>query len=278
MTTVNPSFVREVIDFAPTELARGFGFAETQEEGTAALFNMLERNRCAYLADEVGMGKTYVALGVMALTRYFNPHARIVVIAPRENIQRKWIKELKNFVRLNWQLTGNRVKSLQGEPAWAPVYCNSLVDFVNEAMLNADRDFFLRMTSFSLAVKDPDRRQLLREQLLERVSWLPSGTLSATTPEAFRDAYGCAINAAMPQVDLLVVDESHNLKHGFGPRVSNRNRVMGFAFGHPEGETYGYSWYGHKAKRVLLLSATPFEDDQTSLHRNTRQRGLEPRN
>ncbi len=267
MTTVNPSFVREVIDFAPTELARGFGFAETQEEGTAALFNMLERNRCAYLADEVGMGKTYVALGVRALTRYFNPHARIVVIAPRENIQRKWIKELKNFVRLNWQLTGNRVKSLQGEPAWAPVYCNSLVDFVNEAMLNADRDFFLRMTSFSLAVKDPDRRQLLREQLLERVSWLPSGTLSATTPEAFRDAYGCAINAAMPQVDLLVVDESHNLKHGFGPRVSNRNRVMGFAFGHPEGETYGYSWYGHKAKRVLLLSATPFEDDYGAIQR-----------
>ena len=83
MNTVTPSFVREVIDFAPTELARGFGFAEQQLEGTTALFNMLQRNRCAYLADEVGMGKTYVALGVMALTRYFDPHARIVVIAPR---------------------------------------------------------------------------------------------------------------------------------------------------------------------------------------------------
>ena len=184
MSTVSPSFVKEVIDFAPTKMARGFGFAELQVEGTAALFNMLERNRCAYLADEVGTGKTYVALGVMALTRYFNPHARIVVIAPRENIQLKWIKELKNFVRLNWQLTGNRVKSLQGEPAWAPVYCNSLVDFAAEALLDADRDFFLRMTSFSLAVKNPDRRQLLRQKLCERVSWLPSGTLSATTPEA----------------------------------------------------------------------------------------------
>ena len=267
MSTVSPSFVKEVIDFAPTKMARGFGFAELQVEGTAALFNMLERNRCAYLADEVGMGKTYVALGVMALTRYFNPHARIVVIAPRENIQRKWIKELKNFVRLNWRLTGNRVKSLQGEPAWAPVYCNSLVDFAAEALLDADRDFFLRMTSFSLAVKDPDRRQLLRQRLRERVSWLPPGTLSATTPEAFRDAYGCAINAAMPQVDLLVIDESHNLKHGFGPNVSNRNRVMGFAFGHPEGETNGYSWYHHKAKRVLLLSATPFEDDYAAIQR-----------
>ena len=267
MTTVTPSFVKELIDFAPTEQVRGFGFSEQQQHGTAALFNMLERNRCAYLADEVGMGKTYVALGVMALTRYFNPHARIVVIAPRENIQRKWIKELKNFVRLNWQLTGNRVKSLQGEPAWEPVYCNSLVDFVAEALLNADRDFFLRMTSFSIAVKDLDNRQRLRRQLQERVSWLPSGTLSAKTPEAFRDAYGCAINAAMPAVDLLVIDEGHNLKHGFGLNVSNRNRVMGFAFGHPAGKTAGYSWYHHKPKRVLLLSATPFEDDYAAIQR-----------
>ena len=267
MTTVTPSFVREVIDFAPTEQIRGFGFAKLQQHGTTALFNMLERNRCAYLADEVGMGKTYVALGVMALTRYFNPHARIVVIAPRENIQRKWIKELKNFVRLNWQLTGNRVKSLQGEPAWDPVYCNSLVDFVAEALLNADRDFFLRMTSFSIAVKAPDSRRRLRRQLQERVSWLPSGTLSARTPEAFRDAYGCAINAAMPAVDLLVIDEGHNLKHGFGLSVSNRNRVMGFAFGHPEGKTNGCSWYRHKAKRVLFLSATPFEDDYAAIQR-----------
>ena len=267
MNTVTPAFVRQVIDFAPTELARGFGFAEQQLRGTTALFNMLQQNRCAYLADEVGMGKTYVALGVMALTRYFNPHARIVVVAPRENIQRKWIKELKNFVRLNWQLTGNRVKSLQGEPAWEPVYCPSLVDFVGEALLNADRDFFLRMTSFSISVKGLESRRRLRRHLLERVPWLPPRILSAKTPEAFRDAYGYAINAAVPQVDLLVIDEGHNLKHGFGPNVSNRNRVMGFAFGHPEGKTDEHPWYQQKAQRVLLLSATPFEDDYAAIQR-----------
>ena len=57
MSTVTPSFISEVIDFAPTELARRLGFAEQQLHGTAALFNMLERNKCAYLADEVGMGR-----------------------------------------------------------------------------------------------------------------------------------------------------------------------------------------------------------------------------
>ena len=267
MTTVTPSFVQELIDFAPTPLAKEFGFAEQQLEGTVALFNMLQRNRCAYLADEVGMGKTYVALGVMGLTRYFNPHARIAVVAPRENIQRKWIKELKNFVRLNWRLTGNRVKSLQGEPAWEPVYCNSLIDFVGEAQRNVDRDFFLRMTSFSLAVKVPERRSRLRKHLLERVRWLPRRILSAETPEAFRDAYGCAINAAVPPIDLLVIDEGHNLKHGFGPNVSTRNRVMGLAFGHPDGDADEHPWYRHKPARVLLLSATPFEDEYAAIQR-----------
>ena len=267
MSRVTPSFVRELIDFAPTELARGLGFAEQQLEGTTALFNMLERNRCAYLADEVGMGKTYVALGVMALTRYLNPHARIVVIAPRENIQRKWIKELKNFVRLNWRLTGNRVKSLQGQPAWAPLYCHSLVEFAKEVFLNADRDFFLRMPSFSLSLKDPENRRRLRRRLLEQISWLPRGILSARTPEAFRDAYGSALNAVLPPIDLLVVDEAHNLKHGFGPSVSNRNRVMGLAFGHPDGRSDDYPWYRKKAQRLLLLSATPFEDDYAAIGR-----------
>ena len=274
MNTVTPSFVQELIDFAPTALAKKFGFVEKQLHGTVAIFNMLQQNRCAYLADEVGMGKTYVALGVMGLTRYFNPHARIAVVAPRENIQRKWIKELKNFVRLNWRLKGNRVKSLQGEPAWEPVYCNSLADFVGEAQLNADRDFFLRMTSFSLAVKQPERRRRLGRHLLERVRWLPPRILSVETPEGFRDAYGCSINAAMPPIDLLVIDEGHNLKHGFGRNVSTRNRIMGLAFGHPAGHVYDHPWYQHKVERVLVLSATPFEDEYAAIQRQLEVFGL----
>ena len=267
MKSVTADLVRGLIDFAPTEQARQMGFAEQQLEGTVAVYNMLERNRCAYLADEVGMGKTYVALGVMALTRYFDPHARIVVIAPRENIQRKWIKELKNFVRSNWKVVGNRVKSLQHTPAWEPVYCNSVVDFVQESLRNADRDFFLRMTSFSVATKQPEARKRLRKQLLERVPWIDSGELSARVPEAFRDGFGAALNAVFPDADLLVIDEGHNLKHGFGPRVSNRNRVMGLAFGHPEGRSDDRPWYRSRLKRVLLLSATPFEDDYGALQR-----------
>ena len=267
MKTVTPEFVGELIDFAPTEEAHSLGFAETQLEGTVALFNMLARNRCAYLADEVGMGKTYVALGVMSLVRYFDPAARIVVIAPRENIQRKWIKELQNFVRLNWKIVGNRVKSLQGGPAWEPVLCGSLLDFAHEALLHADRDFFLRMTSFSLALKDRENRRKLRRRLRALIPWADTSALSAKTPEAFRDGFGAALNAAIPEVDLLVVDEGHNLKYGFSERGSIRNRIMGLAFGHPEGGAFGGGWYGPRAKQLLLVSATPFEEDYAAIQR-----------
>ena len=41
------------------------------------------------------MGKTYVALGAFALFRHFNPGFRLLVIAPKENIQQKWTKELR---------------------------------------------------------------------------------------------------------------------------------------------------------------------------------------
>ena len=267
MKTVSPAFVNELIDFAPTEETREMGFADAQRDGTVALFNMLQRNKVAYLADEVGMGKTYVALGVMALVRYFDPHARIVVIAPRENIQRKWVKELKNFVRHNWRIVGNRVKSLQGEPAWEPVHCDTLIDFVREAMLNADRDFFLRMTSFSLALKQPESRRRLRKRLLKELRWIDRRPLAAKTPDAFRDAFGSALNAGFPDADLLVVDEAHNLKHGYTAGGSIRNRIMGLAFGHPEGRDTAGPQYRPRAKRLLLLSATPFEEDYAAIQR-----------
>ena len=265
MNTVTRTFVRQLIDFAPGDDQSLKSIAQHQLDGTVALFNMLQRNRCAYLADEVGMGKTYVALGVMSLVRYFNPRARIIVIAPRENIQRKWVKELKNFVRVNWLVTGNRVKSLQGTPAWEPVHCNNLIDFTQERLLNADRDFFLRMTSFSLALKQPQKRRQLRQALREQIPWLPR--IPAKTPERFREAFGAALNAGFPRADLLIVDEAHNLKHGFSDRGSIRNHIMGLAFGHPDGQSDERPWYKPRVDQLLLLSATPFEEDYAAIHR-----------
>ena len=267
MRRITPEFLDELINFAPSGADRDKAFGSQQRYGTVAAFNMLARNGCAYLADEVGMGKTYIALGVMSLLRYFDPHARIVVIAPRENIQRKWVKELHNFVGRNWRVHGNRVKSLQGKPVWEPVICNSLVEFAHEALVNQDRDFFLRMTSFSIRLSDSEDRKKTRSALLDAVPWLERHHVPNYSPEGFRDAFAVALNGAVSQADLVIFDEAHNLKHGFHPEGSTRNRVMGLAFGHPDGELWKQPWYTKKAKRLLFLSATPFEDDYAAIRR-----------
>ena len=258
MRPITPEFLDELIDFAPSGTDSDKAFGSQQREGTVAAFNMPGPETAARISPtRWGMGKTYIALGVMSLLRYFNPHARIIVIAPRENIQRKWVKELRNFVGRNWRVVGNRVKSLDGEPVWEPAVCASLVEFAHEALLNQDRDFFLRMTSFSIRRSDPEDRRRTRDLLLDNVRWLKPHHVPCDSPTRFIDAFAVALNGAIPEADLVIVDEAHNLKHGFGSDVSTRNRVMGLAFGRSEGNVLRRAWYTNKAKRVLLLSATP---------------------
>ena len=98
MKSISKEFATELVDFAPTEKAKKLGFGESQLHGTVSAYNMLAQNKIAYLADEVGMGKTYIALGVLGLMRHINPQARVMILAPRENIQRKWEKEFQNFI------------------------------------------------------------------------------------------------------------------------------------------------------------------------------------
>ena len=279
MKRIHVDFARELIDFSGAA-RNGAGarrraitasFAESQLHGAVASYNMLAENRVAYIADEVGMGKTYVALGVMGLVRHFRPDARMLVIAPRANIQLKWVKELRNFVRNNWRLTDNRVRSIQGTPAREPTICHSLAQFAHELTTNADRDFFLRMTSFSLALKHAESRDRYRRQLLDYVDWLPTSALSSRTQWGFRERYGRAFNALLPNIDLLVVDEAHNLRKGFGCKdernVSNRNRILGLTLGHPPAASPDSPLYRPRVKHVLCLSATPFEDDYGDIWR-----------
>ena len=154
MKTINRTFAQALIDYAPTENAQNLGFGESQLDGAVGAYNMLARNGIAYLADEVGMGKTYVALGVLGLLRHINPATSVVVIAPSENIQRKWVKELLNFVRFNWKIADNRMKGLDSQPVYDTIVCGSMDEFGTAARINDNRDTFLRMTTFSLGVKN----------------------------------------------------------------------------------------------------------------------------
>jgi hypothetical protein len=263
-----------VIDVSAAEALLDFGArigpgqrAREQLEGAVALHNVLEQRRVAYLADEVGMGKTYVALGALALFRHFNPGFRALVIAPRENIQQKWTKELRNFVANNVRYPDLRVKAVDGRPARPLVACENLIGFVREVALDPDRDFFLRLTSFSLPLAgdgeraNSDAARRLRDELRKHVPWLRDEVFDLRKSE-FKDNFARALCCALPMFDLVIVDEGHNLKHGFKENVAFRNRVLGLTFGHPDAKADPalFPGYQRRAQRVLFLSATPVEE------------------
>ncbi|MEJ7655636.1 MAG: DEAD/DEAH box helicase family protein [Thermoleophilaceae bacterium] len=242
--------------------------ATDQLEGAVALHNILDRHDVAYLADEVGMGKTYVALGVVALLRHFKPNARVLVIAPRANIQRKWTKEMQLFVKHNVRVSDLRVRMPGGTSARPLVSCERLVDLLRETTLDPDRDFFLRMSSFSLPLgQDAASRVAFRDRLKKELPWVPPDLFDLRAgADVLKDRFGQALNAALPEFDLVVIDEAHNLKHGFGPQVAARNRVIAAALGHG-GIEYDsrLPHTGPRAQKVLLLSATPIDDDYAQL-------------
>ncbi|MHC2400967.1 Rad3-related DNA helicase [Bradyrhizobium barranii subsp. barranii] len=256
---------RKILDFS-SRIGEGQR-AEEQLQGAVAVHNLLDQQGIAYLADEVGMGKTYVALGALSLFRHQNPAFRVLVIAPRENIQRKWMKEVRNFVRYNYRLSDLRMRNLNALPIRHLVRCDSLLELVRETNLNPDRDFFARLTSFSLAIggeksANPDDARRMRNGLRQYLRWVKDDVFDLRNKQTFKDNFASAVCCALPIFDLVIVDEAHNLKRGFSASVSARNRVLALAMGRNKSaaDLTLFPRYGVRAKRVLLLSATPVEE------------------
>ncbi len=238
--------------------------AEEQLQGAVAIHNLLEEHRVAYLADEVGMGKTYVALGAFALFRHFNPKFRLLVIAPKRNIQDKWIKELRNFVRNNVRFADRRVKAIHDAPARPPVLCENLIELARETTRDPDRDFFARLSSFSFGLgEDVSSWRKKRDAILEILPWLDPDLFDLRSKDRFKENFARAVCCALPKFDLVILDEAHNLKHGMASKAW-RNRLLALSLGYePNGSITpkGMRHFGPRAARALLLSATPLEDD-----------------
>src|ERR1039457_4389454 len=246
--------------------------AGEQLRGAVAIHNILEKHGVAYLADEVGMGKTYVALGAMALFRHFDPSFRVLVIAPRANIQNKWMKEMRNFVAHNVRFPDLRVRAIDDHPTRPLVSCETLLDLLLQTVNDPNRDFFTRLTSFSLPVAgrdsvDQESARKLRDSMRVALPWMAEEAFDLRSKQAFKDRFAQALCCALPVFDLVIVDEGHNLKHGFRTGVAARNRVMALAFGRSPDQIDGrlFPGYGKRAKRVLFHSATPIEGSYEQL-------------
>lgn len=260
MQRINKATAGTVIDFSGgnPELK---GLAEQQLLGAVALYNKLADHQVAYLADEVGMGKTYIGLGVVALMRHFNPGLRVLYLLPKNNVRDKWIKDYRAFVHSNYRLEDMAVKGLGGEPVTPFRACHNLSEVVQTVASGNERDLFICTSAFSFAMGNtvadmlrwtqrfeelmPQHRKLL-EKIVRQLNTMYGRSNPGGLKRQVKDVWVKALGEMLPRFDLVVVDEAHNLRAGL--ESSDRNRLLATLLGDNK-----------RIKRLLLMSATPYD-------------------
>jgi len=244
------------------------GLAGIQIEGAVALQNMLANPDMGlgYLADEVGMGKTYIALGVVSMLRYFNPMLRVLYICPSRNVQDKWEREYRSFIRNNINVSQGRIRTREGRPAAPFTSCRNVVDLLHDASSGYYADYFIGKDSFSISLSDDEavwerKREELRA-LIPAHKW--SGVIKSKSD--VKEQYARALNYILPTFDLVVIDEAHNFKHDF--TSSDRNQVLSGVLGFRDDD----GWIP-RTKLSLLLSATPYDRDINQLRNQLKMVG-----
>jgi hypothetical protein len=260
---VRPEDVGELIDLTVEGDPDTRSMAQMQLEGIAAIYAILCRNRFAYLADEVGMGKTYQAMGLAALLWNEKANARILFVSPRENLQLKWFEDYLRFFATNYRrkqgVGDDRAASiLFNEAVHRPILFPNLRTWIPTLGMPDRVAAFVRHTSFTrpvyLTAADTADLEALWERTERQLrSWglfhveRPRNLTPANASESLNLASARALNAKLeqegagePYFDLVIVDETQCLRNP----GNQTNRVL---FESLQGQV----------RRWLFMSATP---------------------
>ncbi|VVQ02631.1 RNA polymerase-associated protein RapA [Pseudomonas fluorescens] len=235
------SDVRGFLDFScKNQFGASESMIDLQVEGVAALCNILKRESVAYLADEVGLGKTMQALGVIGQLLRRKPKARVLIISPRENVQLGWAREFERFRAHVWTDPACTLAPLQ-------MY-GSLREWLGN-LPGGPSIALLRHPSFTRPVyvgESQDWGDAVQRLALEHIT-LPRKVPEGKAAERSRDFnlhFAKAVNAWLHteniEFDLVVVDEAQCLRN-----PSNQtNSVL-------------QSLLKTRVKQWLFMSATP---------------------
>jgi len=213
------------------------GMAALQTEGVAHLWNVLSRSPVALLADEVGMGKTFEALGVAALLWRKKPEAKVLVIAPNRDICAHWQREFSSFTRDLYVKADDLVKSKKDGKPVPPFGAHYRLPELTEAIEQRSNDdvpaqFYITTIHALSGLLDSADATSDKARAAGKVARnLHDRILAATAGTGF---------------DLLIVDEAHYFRNRRGG--SQRVAAAEEFFGKPESQI---------ARRTLLLTATP---------------------
>jgi len=145
-----------------------------QAEGVAGLINRLEKYKIALLSDEVGMGKTYQALGVVfyyKFNHYKDKKLKVLIISPRKEVMTQWGKEYEAFKKNHLKKESIEFKTENLK--------NFTSDISSKKFKNRNTIVFAHTNSFSTKLNQKEANQLI---------------------DRFRD------------FDLFIIDEAHKYR------------------------------------------------------------------
>ena len=247
--------------------------AEMQLQGIAALYNILCEHRFAYLADEVGMGKTYQALGLAALVWNEDPDARVLFVSPRQNLQLKWFGDYRRFFASNYRrkqgLGDDRAATvLFSQPVHRPVLFHNLRSWTPYIGMSVRLAPFVRHTSFMRPVyitsEDLHDTDVLWNTTNRKLrSWglfdakRPDVLTASNASEVLNLTFAASLNSKLTEVardepyfDLVIVDEAQCLRNP----ENQTNRVL-------------FAALKHHVRKWLFMSATPAHGGPADLPR-----------
>lgn len=262
---IHPNDIDRLIHFYPgTSTAdwqydmQGKDMRSLQINGAAHLYNLLQQPpHIALLADEVGMGKTIQALSVITALLHQKPDAKILILAPRDEIVRNWEKEYQNFISRHYRHNDDVFKTaLGGEARQKMVYCRNLYSLVHEVNQGWAQLFVGKISSFSSLFSSKNVRSLLQKLQIANSSHF-SGNSEASklmynqqVAQLLRDKILSNTAKDTPYFDLVVIDEAHFFRRKASGSL--RVEVAKHFFGDPELPNAA-----KLAHKVLLMTATP---------------------
>ncbi len=220
--------VKRVINFSGTSelFQKEKEIPIKQYEGVTALWNILSQNnwKYAYLADEVGMGKTYQAIGIIAMLLKTEPNAKILVIAPNASVQNNWIKEFKNFKNNNLtkdfkKLFGNNIEDSINNIEDSSTFVDSIKK-KSWKTINVMRISTFSMMGYAIAgdkrLDEELKAKIDTKKLLKGLKFWHKKNIHPNNPEKLTSQNAgilCGLAFPNPCFDLVVIDEAQNLRN-----------------------------------------------------------------
>lgn len=258
----------------------GSELAKRQLEVIRRSYDFLQHqdNNIIYIADEVGLGKTFIAIGIALMLRHHSKtplsHHDLIIV-PKKNLQVKWHKELNNFIARNY-LPEDAIK--QELAAQIGVY-----DKLQQMNAN-DRISIHRMSAFSALATPKQVKSELRDHLIFNIlqsdafcsevildAW-SKGYFKNDNEVRLRKLTACLLNVCTPPLKCLIVDEAHNYKHGEGRAL--RNIITSTFLGAIRDKEilHDFPELKHRmkfplAEKIICLSATPKDRDLVEIKR-----------